>query len=510
MRKFNPIYAIAAMMAMTFGFAACNDDDDNEDEFVDNSGLYSVVVNAFHLNANDSILENLDSVYFSIDLNRALIYNADSLPLGTRVDSLLVSISMSGVSKAEITMPTKTGIDTVVDYLTNSSEPINFTRGFVKLHLESSNEQNHRDYNIYVNVHKMKPDSLAWGDAAYTAYPTAIANPTAIRAVEYQSGNTRKALCFSTDGSRYNVASSLNPALRNWENATITAPANLDVNSIVSGESILYALDADHNLYSSADCGVNWTSTGTKMTHIYGVYGTKALGVNSERAGEYVYVTYPATTEQPVPEDAPVEGTSLPLTFTTEWSTDAMLMVMGGLTASGNPTGSMWAFDGNQWACTTVAPIPAASGVTLLPYFSFKVAGNWVATKYTTLFAFGGEDTDGNISRKVYMSVDRGVHWAVAGELMQLPASMPVITGAQALVFESTIESRALASNWKPLEMPRIPSWFTTAEQPKGIAPITSWECPYIYLFGGHLAGGSLNTSVWRGVINRLSFKPLQ
>lgn len=510
MRKFNPIYAFAAMVAMTFGFAACNDNDDNEEEFVDNSGLYSVVVNAFHLNANDSILANLDSVFFSIDLNRAMIYNADSLPLGTRVDSLIVSMSMSGVSKAEITMPTKTGIDTVVDFLTNSSAPINFTRGSVKLHLVSANEQNQRDYQIFVNVHKMKPDSLAWGDAAYTAYPTPYANPTALRAIDYQSGGTRKALCFSTDGSHYNVASSLNPGLQNWENTTMAAPARLDVNSIVSGESIFYALDADHNLYSSVDCGVNWTATGAKMTHIYGVYGTKALGVNSERAGEYVYVTYPATTQISVPEDAPVEGTSLPLTFTTEWSTDAMMMVMGGRTADGKPVGSMWAFDGNEWACTTVNPIPAASGITLVPYFSFKVAGNWVANKYTTLFAFGGEDIDGNISRKVYMSVDRGVHWALAGELMQLPASIPVMAGAEALVFESTIESRSLAANWKSLELPRIPAWFAAADQPKGVAPITSWECPYIYLFGGDLANGSLNISVWRGVINRLSFKPLQ
>jgi hypothetical protein len=44
----------------------------------------------------------------------------------------------------------------------------------------------------------------------------------------------------------------------------------------------------------------------------------------------------------------------------------------------------------------------------------------------------------------------------------------------------------------------------------RATAPITQWEVPYIYLFGGYDSEGYLYNSVWRGVINRLSFKPLQ
>ena len=36
-----------------------------------------------------------------------------------------------------------------------------------------------------------------------------------------------------------------------------------------------------------------------------------------------------------------------------------------------------------------------------------------------------------------------------------------------------------------------------------------SWECPYIFLFGGHTADGRLSNTVWRGVLERLRFTPL-
>ena len=38
---------------------------------------------------------------------------------------------------------------------------------------------------------------------------------------------------------------------------------------------------------------------------------------------------------------------------------------------------------------------------------------------------------------------------------------------------------------------------------------IINWDCPYIYLYGGLDAQGTLHNSVWRGVINRLTFVPI-
>ena len=57
---------------------------------------------------------------------------------------------------------------------------------------------------------------------------------------------------------------------------------------------------------------------------------------------------------------------------------------------------------------------------------------------------------------------------------------------------------------------PAIPAWLTpVTDGSRAVTPVTTWECPYIYLYGGDNASGSLNPQVWRGVINRLTFKPL-
>ena len=64
--------------------------------------------------------------------------------------------------------------------------------------------------------------------------------------------------------------------------------------------------------------------------------------------------------------------------------------------------------------------------------------------------------------------------------------------------------------------------WMQTAAQPVSVAPldggiqtlatkpITEWNVPYIYMFGGVNAEGQTLNTLYRGVINQLRFKPLQ
>lgn len=493
------------MVASAFGFSACNDDSDSDNEIWDNSAEYAVMVQTFSLQANDSILANLDSVFFSIDLNAGLVFNADSLPLGTRVDSLGVSMTFSAVSKAEITMPGSNGQDTVINYLENAGHAIDFSRGFVNLHLESSNAETKRDYRIYVNVHKMKPDSLAWGNTAFTQFPTSIAAPTAINAVDFKGSP----VCFATSATDATRATATDADLSQWSTESITLPAGFDITSIVATEEALFGVDNASNLYTSTDGGSTWSATGTSMTYIYGAEGNVLLGNLRGADGKYSFVTYPASTVTPVPADAPVSATSQSVSFTTQWSTTPQTIILSGLKADGTPTGNTWIHDNGSWEQLSANAPVEASGMTMLPYFSIRVRTNWVADKRTALIAFGGTKADGTISRDLFISVDRGFHWTKAGELMQLPANFPTLTGARALVYPMTITSRSAISAWQSVETPVIPSWFVKAAD-AGIAPITSWECPYIYIFGGTNLTGEINTAIWRGAINRLTFKPLQ
>ena len=72
--------------------------------------------------------------------------------------------------------------------------------------------------------------------------------------------------------------------------------------------------------------------------------------------------------------------------------------------------------------------------------------------------------------------------------------------------------SIARSSAWTELGAPRLPigARFETAANSRATAPITEWDAPYIYIFGGYEADGSLNRGLWRGVINRFTFTPIQ
>ncbi len=498
---------LSLVVAMA-GFTACNSDDDNTAfGTIDTSDQSACMIKSFSLQASENVLSNLDTVFFTIDLNNARVFNADSLPLGTRIDSLAVNMTFSPVTKAEVIMPGKDGKDTTINFLESDNATktaLDFSRGYVTVHLEAANAFAVRDYRVYVNVHKMKPDSLAWGDASFSAFPTSIESPAAIKALEFK-GN---ALCFASDGAGLATrAVSADPGLNDWKITEVNMPATLDVNSITAADDALYAL-VGGILAKSVDEGTTWSLTGVAMSHIFCSLNNRIIGVNKHADNKYFYATYPVTAETRVPDDAPVSGTGQPLAFTTEWSSTPMVFVLGGRTASGNVVGGMWAYDGTQWSNVSNRGIPGVSGVTMFPYFFFRVLDDWKVTEKSVILAFGGRLIDGSLSRPTYISSDLGVNWDKAGPLMQLPKGVPSLEGAQALVFKKTISSRA-ASAWTPLELPGLSGWLSV-DNDSGIAPITSWECPYIYLFGGTDESGNLNTRVWRGAINRLTFKPLQ
>ncbi|MDE6817778.1 MAG: hypothetical protein K2J09_01250, partial [Muribaculaceae bacterium] len=44
----------------------------------------------------------------------------------------------------------------------------------------------------------------------------------------------------------------------------------------------------------------------------------------------------------------------------------------------------------------------------------------------------------------------------------------------------------------------------------RAVRPINEWDAPYLMIMGGYDANDRLLSQGWVGVINRLTFKPLQ
>ena len=497
-----PIYILAALFGGSV-IASCNSE--SESVTMEEYEYNNLIVSSFSLKKNDSIVSNLDSVFFSVDLDNALIYNADSLPKGTRIDRLQVTMSLPTLQEANIVFRTAEGKDSTINYLTNPNDSIDFSNGPVMLKLKSYSGNAERSYQIKVNVHEMMPDSLYWNRSAVSSLPTSLQSVTAQHTIMLDG----KVTVFTTDGTSVCMAVNANPFDDSaWEFTSVTLPVAGDINSISALGSTLYATDGT-TLWQSTDKAASWTSTSVAMNHIYGACGDMLLGVRKDADGKYWHTSYPQSTETEVAEDCPVSGTSLPLLFTTEWSATPMMLIIGGRLASGTLTGDVWGYEAGEWARISKVGVPGVESPVFFPYFSFSESGAWRVTTYTTLFAVS--------EGKTYISRNRGITWSLGDASLQLPDYMPELNGAQAMVVPNDMSASivpASASSWREMPVISLPAWYTieTAgpSSPSRVSrPVETWECPYIYIFGGRTADGELSNTIWRGVINRLSFKPI-
>lgn len=503
--KLLPIFA-AGFLASAAVFTSCNDDSSTDDVEV----IYgSTQVKGFNLKADAKVLSALDSVFFSIDLVNAQIFNADSLPYGTRVNKLVLQITTDACSKVELNVPRKNKADTVINYLTNSTDSIDFSNGPVKLHLVSYDGKAERDYTIKVNVHKMVPDSLYWNKVAMRRLPSNIASPKMQKAVKWGDG----VACLTGDGARYNLAVTENPYDDAWTVKAVNFGFTPRVGTLSSAGDKLFILSDEGYLYYSTD-GAAWTTDGDLWHGIIGSYQDKLLGVKADAVGYYV-TEYPGGASVAAPAGFPVDGTSQTCELSSKWTVRPQVVILGGTMANGEKTNAVWGYDGKQWAKLSDKFPKAISNATM---FDYRVAQtdtlSWKVKEVPVLIAMCGEDTDG-INKKVYVSRNSGLDWKEGDDLVQLPEYIEPRTLAQAIVVDHTaVASRSSSREWMEYSPKSLPRWWSLADaggmMSRAVAPVTEWDVPYIYLFGGYDRSGYLYDSVWRGVINRLSFKPLQ
>ena len=511
MKKLIPIYAVLTALVM-FVVQSCNVSSEEEENQSYNMVSSNTLVTGFSLAKNDSVMALLDSVRFTVDVNRRLIYNADSLPLGTKIDRLITRVSLaSSTSTSEFEISGATNMkDTTFAYGgSENTDSIDFT-GDVYLTVKAADGISSKRYKVVVNVHKMNSDSLYWNEMERTELPGGVSNPVAQKTV--QCGGALFTLVQGASG--YVVSTCENPEMfANWQKTTVNFGFIPVVSSLIATDDALYILSTEGALYKSTDGGQQWSATGKTMYSLVSGYGNTLLGVE-KKDGKYYYAYYPSAPAGAdageVDKEFPVSGTSQSVIFANDWSQSKQALVLGGQMADGGLTGNVWGFDGKVWAKLSNVGVPAARDITLVSYYYYmNRTGTLHYDKYPVWFAFGGKLADGSLSKKVYLSFDNGLHWSLGNDLVQLPESMDAFYGAQAYVYTSLLTTR-MASGWEPVAVRQVPVWMRgSAAQTRVSTPVNEWECPYIYVFGGYEANGALSNTIWRGVVNRLSFKPI-
>ncbi|MBO6251287.1 MAG: hypothetical protein J6N71_08070 [Muribaculaceae bacterium] len=490
MLKKLPLYLLlvcAAVMVAT----SCkkNDDDTSSSTTVYSNSRTTTQVMKFYIKANADVMENLDSVFFTIDPDRSIIYNADSLPVNTKVTGLVPSVTFASSVRSVVFSVTggTARKDTTFTYRSTVNDSIDFT-GFVTMAVTSSDGTSVHNYEVKVNVHKVNPDSLVWPQQWRRSLP---GNGVSERKTVFYSG---RFVTLAKEESQYMLYATGSPLQGTWESQPM--PFEPAVESFSSTTDNLYVLDKNGNLFESSD-GLEWNAAGVTWYSVLGGYGSRLLGVMRD-GDEFLYDEYPRPDgyiTKMVDANFPVRDASQLVEMDNTWSVHAQALLAGGTTASGKNSAAVWGYDGKLWAqISRDNKLPALRNATLLCYYSYKKrTGTARSFKNPTWLVMGGRTTDGLLNNKVYASTDQCITWGEAATSMQLPAYVVGFWGAQAFVIEEDVSA-------------------TSAQAPRFAAPVqpvTSWKCPYVYLLGGYGQDGTPLDYMWRGVLNRLMFKPL-
>lgn len=514
MKKFTVISLSTIAAALTF--IACNSSSESYEYELSSS----VAVQSFKLSRDDSVLKNLDTVFFSIDLADRRIFNADSLPYGTKINKLVPRITMStSATVMKLTVPRANGTDTVYDYLETPNDTIDFSNGPVTLDVTSASGTTSMKYEININVHTVVSDTLAWGETAWAPLPSSFAAPTSQRTARTDGG----LYCLTTDGAKFSMAFTPSPGENSWTVNEVTLPAGAAIETFAGTSDALYILvddganEPNKMLYTSADGGRTWTSTGERYFSVYGGYGTDLLV--SRYDVDMRAASYPSDpVGKVIPRDMPVSGTSLPVTFTAPLALSKQAVLIGGQTIDGRRSADAWGYDGASWMrLSQTALSKGLSDMSLVPFYVVHVNSYFVTTQYSVLLAFGGTDGTTN-NRDMFVSYYWGTDWTKAKDYLQLPDFIPALNSAQAFVYDTTmgLDDSEAAPMWHNMELNyRFPGGLTMLSNRPDLTtlatkPVDTWNCPFIYIIGGITDEQVLNPEIWRGTINRLRFKPIE
>lgn len=484
---------IAAGVALSVSLGSCNAKDDEDSSGGAYVSTESVAITAFSLNPDMRVMPHLDSVFFSIDLEHAVVYNADSLPKGTRVVKLIPKISYpSSVTSATIEMTGGTHREGTVDYIAHPNDTIDFT-GNVTLTLGADDNKIKKTYTLKVNVHNADPDTIIWNQEGSMPLPSRASKPKAQKSTV--CGGKVVTMIEESDGT-YTLAETSDIFGGVWTSKQVSLGFTPRIDSFSAAEDgTLYMLASNGDLMSSTT-GNSWARISTGWDMVIGWYGDALLG-----SSEGKMCSWPAQAVSPIalPDNFPESGFSKPIEFNNRWSSEPTIVIFGGLCPDGTLSTASWAFDGSSWANIADSPLPALEGVAVVNYYSFlNSSSNGQLKEFNAYLAFGGRDKAGNINTTTFVTYDNGISWQRARKYMQLPETVTVGYSADALTIGTSMSSN-LSNRWKarrhlPFEID---------------GDLILWECPYIFLFGGYDANYSLNPEIRSGVLQRLTFAPL-
>lgn len=252
--KIKFLTVITSLLAATFMITSCLDDNEDETVYSSNSSITAFSIENIEtkytaeVNGKDTTLTATvigKNYPFVIDQGQRLIYNVDSLPVGTDVKKVVVNITAD-----------TPGIVIVAedkDTAWVSTDSLNFEKP-VKFKVMAYSGVFGPTYTASINVHKQVPDSLQW---------VQINSNFAGNEVNEQKAVTMDDLIYVFTRQDTKVAittTNINDG-RNWTPLQTIDVDNADYSSAMAWGSRLYIL-ANNELYASTN-GTEWSKVNT-------------------------------------------------------------------------------------------------------------------------------------------------------------------------------------------------------------------------------------------------------
>ncbi len=387
--------------------------------------------------ANNDSFPGLSDATFTIDFSydTALVYNADSLPVDTRIDSVVATFYFtSTIGYARFI----SGEDTT---LITSADTLDFTPRPCYLHVVSEDLQNMRDYQIYVNVHTLDPDLYVWSQTQTSLFSGSCdvhADQVNGTVVLFTQDGIRAALYRSTDG-------------RTWTGpqTPVGLPRSANVRQIISSQQRLYYTE-NNRLYTSSD-GITWTENdcsalGFDMVNMLFYYNDSVWALVADPATQELWFATMAENGSlgkqsqigPInnyyrfsTEHFPVSDFS-PVVFVGR-SGRKRAMVMGGFDADGKALNSRWNL---EWVDTD-----ADKGFYRLENFTIEqpefssLTGAALVWYDDKMMLFGALENGSTIlEHPVLESQDEGMNWYVPDSAANMLPEDYTVRQRQAIV----------------------------------------------------------------------------
>ena len=253
----NLTFALASIMALSLIFLGCKKEE--VVEYSSNCYISSFSLGSMKRLVHTTTSSGADSTYrvtftgsyypFVINQREQTILLKDSLPMGTFVDAVVVSVGFEGVLMHQTWSDQPT--DDWVTFDTKDSLDFTMPRRFRVIPTDG---EGYRDYFVRLDVRTKEATSFTW-DSIPSATP--LADRVRMKAIPYFSD----AYVLSTDaaGQAY-VTVSVSATTVSWTDTPCSGlPANTDVSTLQTFDDAFWVTDSVGQLFRSADC-ITWSA----------------------------------------------------------------------------------------------------------------------------------------------------------------------------------------------------------------------------------------------------------